>query len=307
MRQRPAATSRPRPLRLSALVTAGVLLLTLGAACSPGRAGTALPDGDQAAEYVSAKFTRTLERLADDFGGNEPRRSTHRSFTRIDDKKADNTITAIQVGSPPSRLYKNHSNRDSSDYRDYFHPAGSDVEYMRLGPVYKDLAPTEWVSKPYTAGSLNVCYWGGYTAVCRMLDTVSQSMQNGSAAKQAKSLEDGSVELTAEVTLREFLDQRVVILPDWVLERISEKMRDGVLNTRIALDPEGKLMEIEMKGLISADGHEIEINEHYQVLDPPTENDLPKVPSPDEVTALTTEAQVDDFYRRMAEITSSEG
>ncbi|WP_199434390.1 hypothetical protein [Qaidamihabitans albus] len=292
--------------RMRRLVAVGAVL-ALAAGCAQGRAGTAVPDGDQAAEYVSAKFSATLDRLDDDLSANEPRKSVHDSFTRIDDKKSDHTLTAVQVGSPPSRLLKNHSNRDSEDYRDYFHPAGSDVEYTLLGPEYASLAPTPWVSEPYTAGGLGPCAWGGYITVCKMVGTVSQALKRGHAAKQAKSLEDGSVELTAEVTLRDFLDQRVVVFPDWALERITDKMRDGVIDTRIRLDPEGKLEAIEMTGLIKADGHEVEVNEHYQVLEPPTENDLPDEPPPDEVTALTTQAEVDDFYRRMDEITSSGG
>ncbi|MBK1784000.1 hypothetical protein JHE00_06615 [Prauserella sp. ASG 168] len=282
----------------------GAVLLLTASCAAGGREGTAIPDGDAAAEYVTAKFSTTLERLDEDLSANEPRQSTHRSYTRIDDKKSDNTVTAIQVGSPPSRLFKNHSNRDSADYRDYYHPAGSDVEYTLLGPVYADLAPTTWVSIPYDNAGYGVCFWGGYTAVCRMLSTVQSSLENGNAAKQAKSLRDGSVELTAEVTLRDFLEERVVILPDWALEPISEEMRDEVIETRIKLDPEGRLKEIEMNGLISGGGHEIEIKEHYQVLEPPTEESLPTIPPDDQVTALKTDAQVDEFYDRMNEITS---
>ncbi|MEU3273635.1 hypothetical protein ABZ639_22585 [Saccharomonospora sp. NPDC006951] len=300
------ATIRRRPAARRSLAVLGALLL-LVTACAPGRSGTAIPDDDAAAAYVSDKFKATLDRLSDDLGETEPRRSTHRSFTRIDEKKADSTITAIQVGSPPSRLYKNHSNRDSSDYRDYFHPAGSDVEYTYLGPVYKSLAPTPWVSQPYKSAGYDICFWGGYTMVCRMLDTISSSLKNGHAAKQAKSFQDGSIELTAEVTLREFLKQRVVILPDWVLAQITEEMQNGIIEAKVKLDPDGKLKEIRMNGLIKADGHEFEVKEHYQVLDPPTEEDLPKVPPKDQVTALTTDAEIDDYYNRMGEITSSGG
>lgn len=297
--------TRTRRLRTAAGLVAAVALTTAG--CASGKAGTAIPDGDQAAEYVTAKFSTTLESLADDIRSGEPRMSTHRSFTRIGDKKADVTTTAIQVGDPPSRLYKNHSNRDSSDYRDYFHPAGSDVEYTRLGPVYSSLAPTEWVSMPYTAGNLDPCYWGGYLSVCRMLDTISESVKDQHAAKSAKSFADGRVVLDAKVTLREFLDQRVVIIPDWALAEITEKMKGKLLDTRVSLSPDGKLDDLEMTGKITDGDHEIQVDEHYQLQDAPTEDDLPPVPSGKEVTALKTDKQVDDFYDRMGQITSSGG
>ncbi|NIJ14179.1 hypothetical protein FHU38_004523 [Saccharomonospora amisosensis] len=293
--------------RVRRLITLGAALVLI-AGCSPGRAGTAIPDGDEVTRYVNAKFTATLDRLDDEISSRDPRKSTHRSFTRIDDKKADTTYTAIQVGSPPSRLYKNHSNRDSSDYRDYFHPAGSDVEYVFLGPEYASLAPTPWVSMPYDGAGLNNCFWGGYASLCKMLAAVSTATQNGEADKQqAKNLVDGSVELVAEIPLSEFLNQRVVVLPDWALARISDQMRKGMLRAQIRLGPDGKLQEIRMTGKISDGEHEVQINEHYQVQDPPTEEELPNVPPPEQLTVLTAEAEVDDFYDRMNEITSAGG
>lgn len=280
-------------------------LLLLAVGCTQEKSGTAIPDGDDVAEYVSEKFEATLDRLTEDITGNEPRKSVHTSFTRINDKKSNYTITALQVGNPPSRFYKNHSNRDPDDQRDFFIPAESDVEYLRLGPTYADLAPTRWVSLPHTADKLNNCYWGGYASVCRMLETVNRSMQQGNATKQAKSLPDGSVELTAKTTLREFLNQRVVVMPDWILEQISETMKDERLDVRILLTPDDKLQEIEMTGLISVDGDEVEVKEHFRVQDPPTEDDLPVLPESDQVTELTEE-QTDELYDGMGEITSSQ-
>nr|WP_298175954.1 hypothetical protein [Saccharomonospora sp.] len=267
--------------------------------------GKPIPDGDDVAEYVSTKFSSTLERLADDLDDDEPHKSTLRSFMRVGELKSDTTVTAIQVGDPPNRFFKNHSNRYSSDYRDYFLPAGSDVEYVMLGPDYADLAPTPWVSLPYTAQDLGICFWGGYATVCKIFNAVNSSMQNDEMDKTAKSLADGSTELTIGVSLRTFLDERIVVLPDWLVEEIGEALLDKVIDTRLMLDPEGELKEIEMNGLLSANGNEVEIKQHYQVLETPSEHEIPAVPSSDEVTELITEEEVDAFYEGMAEITSS--
>lgn len=282
-------------------------MLVLVTACGPGRDGTAVPDGDAATQYVTDKFSATLDNLEGDLAANEPRKSTHRSFTRIDDKKADSTVTAIQVGSPQSRLFKNHSNRNSDDYRDYYHPAGSNVEYIHLGPVYKDVAPTAWVSIPYDSIGLGPCAWAGYATVCKMLTAVSQAMDDSGSKKHARSLPDGSVELTIEITLEQFLDNRIVVIPEWALQMITDTMRDGIIGTRIVLDPKGNLKEIVMKALISDGGHEIQVNEHHQVLAPPTEDELPKIPPPNQITAYKTEQQVDDLYARIDAVVSSEG
>lgn len=286
-------------------VVAVCATLLLVAGCATGRVGEPIPDGDDVAKYVGTKFAATLERLDDDLGENEPRKSTHRSFMRIGELKSDNTVTAIQVGSPPDRFYKNHSNRNSADYRDYFLPAGSDVEYTLLGPDYASLAPTPWVSMPYSGEGLNICFWGGYLTVCKIFTAVNRSMESSEVDKTAKSLADGSTELTIGMPLRIFLEERIVVLPDWLLEEIPESLLDKVIDTRILLSPEGDLKEIEMQGLLSDSGQEVEIKQHYQVLEPPTEHEIPAVPSPDEVTELTTDKEVDEFYDRMSEITSS--
>lgn len=281
-----------------------VASVVLAAGCTTGRVGKPIPNGDDVAKYVGAKFSSTLERVADDLDNDEPHKSTLRSFMRVGELKSDTTVTAIQVGNPPTRFFKNHSNRYSSDYRDYLLPAGSDVEYVLLGPEYAELAPTPWVSLPYTGEGLDICFWGGYATVCKILNAVNSSMKNDEMDKTAKSLADGSTELTIDVSLRTFLEERIIVLPDWLLEEISESLLDQVIDTRIVLDPEGDLKEIEMNGLLAADGNEVEIKQHYQVHEPPTEHEIPAVPSSDEVTELTTEEEVDAFYEGMAEITS---
>ncbi|WP_312871745.1 hypothetical protein [Amycolatopsis acididurans] len=271
-------------------------------ACGSAKAGTPVPNGDEAATYVSTKFAKTLETLSKQLGGNDSRKSVLDIFARFDARKMNATHTAVQLGHPPARLVKNHSNTDSNEYLDTFHPANSPVEYMLLGPVYASLAPTPWVSMPYTAGDLNECFWGGGQDVCKMLGAVSDSVDQNKGAKTANSRADGSVELTADVTLAAFLDNRVVVFPDSIANQITDAMKKQTLRARIVLDARSKLTELEMSGKIPGDGHELEIEMHYRLDGTPTDNDLPKVPDPAQVTALTDSAAVRDFYARMGEI-----
>lgn len=289
---------------LRRVIALGAVVL-LAAGCATGRVGEPIPDGDDVAKYVGVKFSSTLERLTDDLGENEPRKSRLHSFMRVGELKSDNTVTAIQVGSPPTRFYKNHSNRNSADYRDFLLPAGSDAEYTLLGPDYESLAPTPWVSMPYRGKGLDICFWGGYLTVCKIFHAVNRSMESNEVDKTAKSLADGSTELTIGMPLRIFLEERIVVLPDWLLEEIPDALLDKTIETRIVLSPEGDLKEIEMKGLLSDNGNEVEIKQHYEVLEPPTEHEVPDVPPSDKVTELTTDKEIDDFYDAMAEITSS--
>ncbi|SFB31515.1 hypothetical protein SAMN05216266_10875 [Amycolatopsis marina] len=300
MTNRPDARSGRRRARALAALATGVALVT--SACGTAHTATPVPDGAEAAEYVSAKFADKLQHLSEDFTGNEPRKSTLDSFIRIDDKKADDTITAVQFGSPPARLSKNHSNRDSGTFLDSYHPAGSEVEYLRLGPHYSSLAPTPWVSMPYTGHNYGECFWAGYNKVCKMLNSVAAAVEAGRAAKEAKSLPDGSVELTAEIPLRTFLEYEVIGVPEKLLANVSEQMRSEPLTALIVLGPDDKLQRIEMNGTVTGDGHELEVRMAYQVLEPPTENDLPPVPDDDEVTVLKDRAAVSDFYDRLGKI-----
>lgn len=266
-----------------------------------------MPNGDEAAAYVSAKFADKLKSLAGQFNGNAARKSVQDTFARFDSRKINSTITAIQLGDPPARLSKNHSNLDSNEYLDSYHPANSPVEYLLLGPVYASLAPTHWVSTPYTAGDLNECYWSGAQDVCKMLQAVSDSIDGGKvdggkAAKSANSLPGGAVELTAEVTLSAFLDNRVIVFPDSISSQFDASMKSRPLQTKITLDADGKLTDLKMSGRIDGDGHQLEINIHYRLDGVPTDNDLPKVPAASEVTALTDSAAVSDFYARMGEL-----
>ncbi|TVT13826.1 hypothetical protein FNH06_38600 [Amycolatopsis acidiphila] len=276
-------------------------LALLVAGCAGATPGTPVPNGAEAAAYVSAKFSGTLDKLGDQLNGTDSKKSALDTFARFDTKKINSTVTAVQLGRPPARLSKNHSNLDSNEYLDSFHPANSPVEYMLLGPVYASLAPTHWVSMPYTAGDLNECFWAGSQDLCKMLGAVSDSVDQGHA-KKATSKADGGLELTADVTLAAFLDNRVVVFPQSILDQISTEMKAQTLQARIVLDPAGKLTEIQLGGTIRGDGHEVELSEHYHLDGVPTENDLPKVPDPADVTVLPDSAAVSDFYARMGEI-----
>jgi len=272
------------------------------AACGSAKAGTPVPNGDDAASYVSAKFAKTLETLANQLGANESRKSVLDIFARFDERKMNSTHSAVQLGRPPARLSKNHSNTDSNEFLDSFHPANSPVEYILLGPVYASLAPSPWVSVPYTAGDLNECFWGGGQDVCKMLGAVSDSVEQSKAAKTANSRPDGSVELTADVTLSSFLENRVVVFPESISDQFTDEMKKQTFRARIVLDAKGKLSELEMGGKIPGDGHELEVDMHYRLDGTPTENDLPKVPDPAQVTVLADSAAVRDFYARMGDI-----
>ncbi|NIH82645.1 hypothetical protein [Amycolatopsis viridis] len=280
------------------------MLATVGllTGCGSAQAGSPVANGEDAAAYVSAKFDDTLNALSDQFDANDSRKTRLDQVVRFDQKRLNATVTAVQLGHPPARLSRNHSNLDSNSYLDVYHPAHSSVEYMLLGPVYASLAPTPWVQLPYPEVAYSECVWAGAQTVCKMLGAVQDSVQAGGAAKSANRKPDGSVELVAEVTLTAFIHNDVVTFPAAIANELTPEMRNQTLRTRVALDPGGKLTEIQMAGKISGNGHELEIDYHYRLDGTPSDVDLPKIPDPSQVTVLSDSAAVDDFYDRLGDI-----
>lgn len=294
-----SAVARCRLYRLSALLALAGLLAT---SCTNSVSGTGVPDGDDAAAYVSAKFSTTLKGLSDDLAADQPRKSKLRWYGKIDDKDADQTVLAVQLGSPPSRYVKNQSNQEPGMSRESLHPAGSKVKYVLLGPYYSSLAPTPWVSMPYTDWGLSPCAWDGYRMVCHMLNAVATAAEQTDVAKKATSFEDGSVELKAEITLRDFLKHQVINFPDPMLKKISAPMKEESIATMIRLKPDGELSNVSMNANISTGRHKVEIHINYEVLGKPTQDDLPQKPRDKKVTKLPDKAAVDDFHERMGEL-----
>ncbi|RZQ64085.1 hypothetical protein [Amycolatopsis suaedae] len=294
----PALTRRIT--RFTAL--ACVALLATG--CAQGRAGTALPDGDQAANYVTEKFRTKLEGLKGEFSGDKSRKARLESFARIGEKNANTTLDSVQFGSPPSRFVQLRSNKDAGDFREFLHPAGDPLDYMHLGPVYSSLASTPWVSREYTGGNLIECYWNGMIDACKLVASVESSVKEGSgkAAKRAKSLPDGGVELVADVPLRVFIKERVVVFPESLASKITEEQKGKTFPTTVVLNADGGLVRVEMVGVIPGPS-EVEVRIKYENLGPATARDIPKKPDAAQITHLPDRAAVDEFHRKLGEIT----
>jgi hypothetical protein len=88
---------------------------------------------------------------------------------------------------------------------------------------------------PYTGNNYGACFWEGNSTVCKILNSILATVEADQAAKQARGLPDGSVELAAEIPLRIFLDNQVISFPEQLFTRISEPMRPEPLTALIVL------------------------------------------------------------------------
>lgn len=271
-----------------------------GTGCGTAKSATAVPDGAAVSKYVGAKFEAIFDKLRNSSIPSEGVKSQYTTYFSVDERKSDFTLTAVQVGSPRARLTRLRNNRDPDIAIDTYEPAKGSIAYKRLGKFYESLARTPWVSLPKQGKDLTECFWLGYEDVCSLMNVFGAAYQGkgGSRATTAKQLEEGMVELRAEVTLQLLMDKRVVNFPPDLIAKISPKMKTAPLKARMVIDGDQATL-IEINGELSDAGHTVAVKVKYDAAEKPTEADLPAIPKKSEVTALKTEKQVEDFYGRM--------
>jgi hypothetical protein len=282
-------------------------VLMLATACGQARAGTALPKGDDAASYISAKFQNAMNQLQRTIGAQRDTTASSDAYFRIDDKWLHSIVTSARLGSPEARISRNRSQKNPDESLESFTPAGGKVNYLHLGPVYKSLAPTSWVSMPKPeTGNAPICSWGGVMPACKMADAVALAVNaDKKAVKSARSFPDGRVELAADITLDNFLAARVEVLPQSALSQLSDAIRQEIIPTKITLVRDGTLGQLSMEAKISKDNHNVELRYDYKFTGKATAQDFPKTPDPADVTPLPDQPAVDDFYRRLGDLQGS--
>ncbi|MEC3980225.1 hypothetical protein [Amycolatopsis sp. H20-H5] len=279
-------------------------VLALATACGQARAGTAVPRGDEATAYVGAKFENTMNKMKDTVGDQRNVTTSLDAYFRFDDKWVHNLITAARTGDPESRVSRNHSQKNPDEALDSFTPGEGTVEYMYLGPAYKSLAPTPWVSMPKPeTGMLNKCNWAGIQVACKMGDAVAVSYnKDKKTVKGAKSLPDGKTELTADVTFDSFVSNRVEVLPESITSKIKDELHKAVVPTKVTVNADGTLDQIVMDAKFEGDGHKVELRYTFAFTGKASTQDLPKTPDAAQVTVLPDKAARDDFYRRLGDL-----
>lgn len=283
------------------------VILALAAGCGQARAGTALPKGEDASSYVGAKFEQAMDKLKDKLKDTRDTTSSLDQTFRIDEKTAKGTLTTVRTGSPESRVLRNRA-QNPDEVIDTFTPGEGTVDYTYLGPVYRSLAPTPWVSTPKpAAGLINPCTWQGLIVPCRMANAAFAAFKaDKRAVKSARSLGDGKIELAVDVTLGTFLDEMVILMPPKLRERVGETLKKALIPTVITLNPDGSPESLVMNAKADGDGHEVELHYDFKLTGKANPQDLPKIPDPTQLTVLD-QAGADDFHRRLEDFQNAYG
>jgi len=283
---------------------AGVaVILALVASCGQARAGNALPKGEDASSYVGAKFEQAMAGLQTRLANTHDIASSLDFSFRVDDKWFHNVITTTRAGSPESRAFHNRSLRNPDEVIDGFTPAEGTVEYTYLGAVYRSLAPTPWISTPKAeAGLVQPCAWTGLTVPCKMANAVGAAHDaDKRVVRSAKSRTDGRIELTVDVTLGIFLDQRVINLPPSLRTSVGGDLEKSAIPTVIALNNDGSLASFVMNAKLEGGGHRVELLYDFKFTGRASAQDFPRTPDPAQLTVLPDKAAADDFKRRLNE------
>ena len=294
-----------RPKAIFALVA----LLVLVSACGQAKAGTALPKGDDAADYVGAKFEQVIGKLGDAITDTRDVTNSLDAYFKFDDKWVHSVITSARTGSPESRAVRHRSLKNPDEIIDTYTPADGAVEYTYLGPVYvqKGVSPTAWVSMPKPeAGTVLPCAWGGVLTPCKMAASALDAYKaDKRAVRGAKSLGDGKTALTVNVPFAVFVKNRVEVLPQSLVDQIGPELKKAAVPATITLNPDGSLVSFVMEAKFGGDGHQLELKYDFRFTGKASLQDMPKLPDAAQITVLPDRAAMDAFYRRLGEAQGS--
>ncbi|MBP2478271.1 hypothetical protein JOF53_007143 [Crossiella equi] len=294
--------------RLGALGAAALLVLAAG--CSSARTGTALADQQAVAAYMSGQFDVAFKKLDELLVKPRDEKSTVYWHGRFNERKSDKEIDvfryqAADKGSPepPAIFTKSRTSKDTKDNLDQYHPSGSEWDYVLLGERFRSLAPTPWVRFPtFTPKEgFNVCLLTGVQTLCAMQDAMKATQKSSPAGllKEYRQQADGSAELLTGVTLKAFLDARVMNFEQFK-SQITPPMLESFIRTTVVLDPTGNLKKIEMNGIVEKGGPKIEVQVGYEILGKATAKDFPPEPSALDRTDLPSREARSDFFNRLA-------
>ncbi|WP_181777124.1 hypothetical protein [Amycolatopsis pittospori] len=279
-------------------------VLALTTACGQARAGNAVPKGDDAATYVGTKFETAMNKLQDTIGDQRDVTSESGAYFRFDEKYIRSTISSARTGSPESRVSRHRSQKNPDDSIDWYTPGDGTVEYAYLGPAYKSLAPTPWVSMPKSEAGLTIpCAWSGIITACKMADAIAVAYNaDRKVVKGAKSLPENRIELMADVPFGAFIERRVEVLPVTISGAITDEMKKAPIPTTVSLNADGTLNQIVMEAKIEGGGHKIELKYDFRFSGKATAQDMPRLPDASQITVLPDKAAKDDFNRRFNEL-----
>lgn len=296
------AGSRPGRGVSGAVVAAlaGVLL----AGCAQAVSGSPQADKGKADEAMATLFERSIKAFRDHFENLGDEKGKVFNYLRFGSKNRNREFEVVKQGTRTPSLLVKQSDGEPGDSYDEFHPSGANVDYVRLGDKHAHLAPTPWVSVPtiYPKSSpVNPCSTLNAFVGCRMDRALAQTKLDAPdrQPRQTAGTPDGGTEISTGITLKNAIDEDLVVPPAELADKVTAEMKNEILGVRIEFGPDGKFRKFEMRSTVNGETP-VKVELGYEVTGESSDDDFPKVPKPNEVTALTDKAAVDKFWDDIA-------
>lgn len=280
-----------RPARTAMYVLVAALLIT---GCNRLVAGSPLP----AEQGSTQKFDKVIDEIDRYLEETTNVTATHTWQATVNERSDESRMTYAYRGEPATTLVNrdpDHPDRNVTVY----HPGGSDSDYYLLGPRYRSLAPTDWVKVPTTRDPdiASTCMLPSKMNLCKMVSAIEKTVAEGDerVATVAYTRDDGGTTLLSNTTVETFIDQRVIIFPDEVVQGLTKEIKKSLLSARIDLDSENNITQVQIKGKATQGSKKFVVDVLHEITGKATESDFPAVPSGDQVTTIEDKDKAEKF------------
>lgn len=282
------------------MIALAVTLLSGCARAVPGeaRANQQAADAAMAAAYERgiAAFQAHFRRLGDET-------AAVYNYLVYGDTKRTNEFESAKLGDPPATLLTKRRD-ESDDPITWLHPAGAEVDYVRLDRGHAHLAPTPWVSLPTIYPKerrfdphLLLTSW-----VAVKLDNAISETKLSVPDRQPHTVRpkpDGGFELHTGATLEAMIEEGIASVPDELKSKVTPEMKATVLPVRMDFGPDWEFRAFEVRATVPGDP-QLQIQIGYEVTGTASKDDFPAAPQPAEVTPITDKAAVQTFQDELS-------
>jgi hypothetical protein len=284
--------------RVAAPLLATLLAAVALSGCARPVSGTATPNQAAADAAMTAAYGRALGEFEAHFAHLGDEKAKVYNYFTWGETKRTNEFESAKLGNPPATLVTKR--RDESDETMLtLHPAGADVDYVRLDRAHASLAPTPWVSLP-TAFPKELGFdphslLTSWVAVKLDLAMDQTKLDAPDQQQRTVTVTGDGYELHSGVTLGTMIDQGIATVPDELKSKVTPEMKATVLPVRMNFDPNWRFRSFEVAATVPGDP-ELRIQIGYEVAGTAAKSEFPAAPAPAEVTAITDKAAVAKFY-----------
>lgn len=281
-------------------VATAVTMAITTAGCAQPTDGRPVADRATAEQATEDAVARGIDAFQNHFAKFGDEHARVYNYLNFGDTRITTEHESFKVGDPPAVLSKRRFAADG-EWSLAFTPPGSGIDYVKLDPDHRFLAPTPWVTVPSLyADGFDTCLLLTAWAACKVDTSIGQTKLDApdEQPSEARATEDG-FEVTTGALLGVMFDEGIVSIPEEQRGELTDRMRETVVPVTIRLDHAMEFTGLVVRGTVAdGDAPKLEIQLEYEVLGEAGESDLPELPATKDVTAITDKAALDQFWEK---------